>query len=244
MKKLLSAAAVALLSTAGVAHADNIAWSGTTPLGTYSGLGGALVYAGATGLAGLPGYEQSGTNVGDLQAASPTVTNSWKIEGKVSKDCSYYGGGTTSHSLNFGNFGVNTLSATNVNDAFDMVSDAKATVSTTTAGCNFNNTVSVKKLNGVDGLLNRTTSGFDSGEFTNKLPYTAKVSFTATSNQSGPGAGTGKDVTVAANDDQESKPFGAWRSDMTLEVEIKKPSLALVAGSYDDTVEVTLATVL
>src|SRR5262245_55313196 len=99
MKKLLStAAAVALLSASGVAHADNVGFSGTTPLGTTSN----PILFGLGALATGTGYSQFGANSGNTENASPTVTNTWTIKGAVDKDCSYYGGNTTSHTIDFG----------------------------------------------------------------------------------------------------------------------------------------------
>lgn len=239
MKKILSVAAVALLSTSGIAHADNIAWSGQTPGVSYSGGFGALGYAIATSL-GAPGYEQDGLNAGNIETASPVVTNTWLIKGTVTKDCSYYGGSSTNHTLDFGTIGVNTQANTSVNNAFDMVSAATADIASTTAGCNFNNTVKIIKTNGVDGLKNGAAGGYDSDEFQANIPYEVTASFTGTTNQ-GAGAG-GQPQTVKASTTEAGKTWtgGAWRSAMNLRIVAPTPSKALVAGQYTDTVTVEL----
>lgn len=244
MKKLLSAAAVALLSTAGVAQADDINWSGQTPglfggTATYSGGLGHFAYDVATAL-GVPGYEQEGTNSGNTQTASPTVTNTWLIKGTVTKDCSYYGGSSTAHTLDFGTIGVNTNSNTNVNSAFDMVSAANATVNSTTAGCNFNNTVTLSKANGAQGLLNSAAGGYDSNEFQANIPYSVAAKFTGTTNTSAGAVGTLQTVTAAAGDASKVWTGGAWRSDMSLTINAPTPGKALVAGNYQDTLTVEL----
>jgi hypothetical protein len=240
MKKLLSAAAVALLSTAGVAQADDIAFSGQTPgvFGGTSSHSSLLGYGVGLVLSGNVGYNQFGLNEGNTQTASPTVTNTWLIKGSVSKDCSYYGGSSTAHTLDFGTIGVNTNANTNVNSAFDMVSPATAVVNSTTAGCNFNNTVTLKKNQ--LGLVNAAAGGYDSGEFQANIPYSATATFEGTTNTSAGATGSTQSVVAATGDAQKVWTGGAWRSDMTLTILAPTPSKALVAGNYSDTLTVEL----
>lgn len=236
MKKLLSAAAVALLSTAGVAQANDIAFSGETPLGgNHSSVIG---YGIGAVLSNGVGYNQIGFNSGNSQTASPTVTNTWLIKGTVTKDCSYYGGSSTAHTLDFGTIGVNTNSNTNVNSAFDMMSSASAVVNSTTAGCNFNNTVKLTKNQ--LGLVNGAAGGYDSDEFQANIPYRATATFEGTTNTGGPAAGSTQNVVADLGDAQKVEQFGAWRSDMTLTIFAPAPSKALVAGNYSDTLTVEL----
>lgn len=228
MKKIVSAAVVALLSSTGVAQADGFA---NVTIGTTG-----VFFPTPTGAA----YGETGFAAGNVETASPTVTNTWLIKGAVSKDCSYYGGNTTSHTLDFGTIGVNTQANTTANDAFDMRAPATATVTTTTAGCNFNNSVTVSKANGTSGLKNNAAGGYDSNEFQANIPYSATVLFTGTTNQSAGAAGTTQTVGVAANEASKVWNGGAWRSDMTLNIAAPVPSKALVAGSYTDTLTVEL----
>lgn len=246
MKKFLAtAAAVAALSMPSAAYADDIVGQGTNPAGTFNFpatfLGG-IVHAAfdVAALAGVPSYEQSGTNAGNVEAASPTVTNTWLIKGTVTRDCSYYGGTSTAHTLDFGTIGVNTQAATSVNNAFDMVSPANAVVTTTTAGCNFNNTVTLSKQNGAQGLRNATTSGFDSNEFQANIPYSVSAQFNATTNQAAGAVGTQQTLTAAVGDASKVGTYGAWRSGMSLTINAPVPGKALVAGNYSDTLTVTL----
>lgn len=234
MKKLLSAAAVALLSTAGVAQADTFSSTtvGTTPV-TLPFIGTIQVPTGAV-------YSQTGGVAGDTEAASPTVTNTWLIKGSVSKDCSYYGGNSTSHTLDFGTIGVNTQANTSVNNAFDMVSPAGAVVTSTTAGCNFNNTVTLTKANGAQGLLNSAAGGYDTNEFQANIPYSVSAAFQGTTNQSAGAAGSLQTVTAATGDASKVWTGGAWRSAMLLTVAAPTPGKALVAGNYQDTLTVEL----
>ena len=254
MKKLLSAAAVALLSTAGVAQADDIQFSGRSgvshnfgfPIGNVSvngptsGVGGAILLGAQIAADVGFGYGQSGSNDGNVQEATPTVTNTWLIKGAVSKDCSYYGGSSTAHTLDFGTIGVNTQSNTSVGNAFDMVSAATATVASTTAGCNFNNTVTLSKANGAQGLLNNAAGGYDSNEFQANIPYSVAAKFQGTTNQSAGAAGSLQTVTAATGDASKVWTGGAWRSDMILTINAPTPGKALVAGDYQDTLTVEL----
>jgi hypothetical protein len=245
MKKLLStAAAMALLSASGVAHADNIAFQGQTPgifpgsTITYGPGLGQILYPIAVGLGGV-GYDQQGFNAGNVENATPTVTNTWTIKGTVSKDCSFYGGSSTSHTLDFGTIGVNTQAATSVNNAFNMVSPAVATVNTTTAGCNFNNTVTIKKQNLDKGLVNSAPGGYDGNEFQANIPYKVAATFTAGS-QGSTAAANSQTLTADVADATKVGNYGAWRSNVNMVITAPVPTKALVAGNYQDTLTVEL----
>lgn len=246
MKKLLAtAAAIAVAMSSTVAHADDVAFQGqrpTTVLGFPTG--GTTTYSTPLGYAvgafgdNSVGYTQQGSNDGNTQAASPSVTNTWLIKGTVTPDCSYYGGSTTSHTLDFGQIGVHTEATTGVSTAFDMVSAATAEVNSTTAGCNTNNTVTITK--NANGLVNAAAGiGYDNQQFQANIPYTATAEFTATSGTT-VGAGTTKQV-IATGASSGNNAFGAWRSAMKLSINAPAPNKALVAGDYSDTVKVVIA---
>lgn len=240
MKKFLTtAAAVAAMTlSATAAQADTFA---STTVGTQFGQVGSFfgipifgqVPTGAV-------YSQIGGVVTNADTATPTVTNTWTINGNVTKDCSYYGGSSTSHTLNFGQIGVNTLNNTSVNNAFDMLSPATANVNSTTAGCNFNNTVTISKANGANGLVNAAAGGYDSNEFQANIPYSVAASFTATTNQTGPAAGSAQTLTAATGDATKVGNYGAWRSSLNMLITAPTPGKALVAGNYSDTLTVEL----
>ncbi|NIJ21590.1 hypothetical protein FHS95_003293 [Sphingomonas naasensis] len=236
MKKLLSAATVALLSTAGIAQANDIAYSGNVS---------ALQLAGQVALGGGPGYGQFGLNTGNFEAASPTVSHSWDISGEVQKDCSFYSQGQTSnHQLNFGVLGVNNQSNTSLNDAFDMRSAAVANVTTTTAGCNANNTVTITKTNGSDGLVSDSTDGFNSADFTNKIPYSVTAVWLGTASTSGSGSQSGRLLDVSTGEGSDSLTGGAWKSAFNMTITAPKPQKALISGNYTDKVTVELTTAI
>ncbi|MBO9623979.1 MAG: hypothetical protein J7500_14815 [Sphingomonas sp.] len=227
MKKLLSAAAVALLATVGVAHAQ-----GNSDFGHSHNPPGppAPAYS----------YDVSTDAEGNTETASPSVTRKWLITGAVNKDCSFYGGSSTPATVNLGTIGVNTQANTAVNDAFDMVDDANVTITTSTAGCNFNNRVTITKS--AAGLVNNNSSvGYDSTQFTKSIPYSVTASFNApTSTTAGQSTNLARTLTVGTSVASNTSNYGAWRSAMTIDVDIPTPSLALVAGTYEDTLTVEL----
>jgi len=234
-----AAAAIALLSTTGVAHADNVKTEATV------GIRNETVYFGPIPIFSIPVptgaiYSQSGTNTGNDEAATPTVTQSWAIKGAVQADCSYYDGGSNSHTLDFGTIGVVNNSNTTDSNIFNMRSAAAATATTTTAGCNTKNSVTITKANGSTGLKNAAATGYDSTEFQANIPYSAEVKFTGTTNTTAAAAGASQTLTAAAADGSKTANYGAWRSGLTLSVNAPVPSKALVAGNYSDTLTVEL----
>ena len=225
MKKLLSTAAIALLSTTGIADADTIS-IGT--VGTILPIPTGAVYTDISKVAG------------NVETATPTVTNTWTIKGNVTPDCSYFGG-NGSKTLDFGQIGVNTQSNTTADEAFSMRGGARASVTSTTAGCNFNNEVKISKGNGTQGLVNKAAKGYDTNEFQANIPYTVTASFTGTTDQAAGAAGKAQKLVVDANKGTNSWVGGAWRSSLNMLIEANSPDKALVAGDYSDTLEVVLA---
>jgi len=120
-----------------------------------------------------------------------------------------------------------------------MVSPAVATVNSSTAGCNFNNTVTLSKANGSQGLLNSAPGGYDTNEFQANIPYQVAATFTAGAQGAVAAAGS-QTLTAATGDASKVGNYGAWRSAMTMIVTAPTPGKALVAGSYQDTLTVEL----
>ncbi len=233
MKTVLktAAAALALIGSAGVAHADPISSITVGTVGPSFPLN--LIPTGAV-------YSQIGGSLGNTETASPTVTNTFTLTGTVAKDCSYYGGSSTSHTVAFGTIGVVTGNNVNVNNLFDMNAPALVNINTTTAGCNFNNTVTITKANGVNGMVNTTASGFDSSEFQNNIPYNINANWQGTTNTSAGAVGTGQSLTVSTSEGTDQWTGGAWRSGFNMLVTLPTPSKGLVAGNYQDTITLEL----
>ncbi len=235
MKNLLRAslAAAALVASAGAAQAQTITYNSE-----YSSLLGSVGY----NLFGFGTvYRQGSVAGGNTGTVNPTATTTFTLKGNVDKDCSFYSGSSNAREISLGTIGIRGGSGENVSDAFDMTSDARASIRSGTAGCNFNNTVTISKQNGALGLRNAAAGGFDSDEFQANIPYRIETEFTGTENRSAGEAGTPQRPFVAANEGSKVWTGGAWRSSFDMDVFIYAPSKALVAGSYEDRITVTLA---
>lgn len=189
-------------------------------------------------------YNELVLSFGDTETASPTVTQTFALSGTVNSDCSYYGGGTNAQTVPLGTIGVETSSNTAVNNAFDMVGPLVVNILSATAGCNTNNTVTITKDNGTNGLVNAAPAGYDSNQFQANIPYVINANWVGTQTTNGPDVGTGQSLTLGVNEDTDTWTGGAWRSAFNLNVLASPPPLALVAGNYSDTITLTLQTTL
>lgn len=175
--------------------------------------------------------------------ATPTVTVNFALTGRVDKDCSFYAGNSVTNNttnIDFGVIGIRTGNNENVSDAFEMVDEAEAEIETLTAGCNFNNTVSIAK-NNVLGLVNQTASGFDNTQFQNNIPYTVDARWRGVTNQLVGTAPSNQVVSLTTGQQSASLSQGAWRSAMDIDITAPVAPLGLVAGNYTGTMTLTLA---
>lgn len=220
MKTILTtlAAATALVAFAGTAHAQER-------------MGGSF-----TTTQGNGGPASIGTPNGG------TETNAFQITGTVQRDCSFFTG-TTSKTINIGTIGIIATSDVAVQNAFNMAGPARGQAQTSTAGCNFNNFVSITKANADRGLVNFNAGGFDSNTFQANIPYTVTARFNASAQTAVGQPGTAQTLVVAQNEATKIGNYGAWRSQFTLDVDALPPALGLVAGDYVDTVTVVFQTV-
>ena len=170
---------------------------------------------------------------------SLTAGASFTLKGNVTKDCAYYTG-NASTTVDFGTIGIYASDNTGPAAAFDMTSDATVSIDTNLAGCNTANTVTVTKSN-ANGLINNAGGGYDSNVFQANLPYTVKGSYTATPQNSTAAGTTGNWIDVGLNAPSGTNTHGAWKSAMSLKVNIPVPSKSLLAGDYqgDLTVSIT-----
>ncbi len=90
----------------------------------------------------------------------------------------------------------------------------------------------------------RSKSGFVSNQFTNAIPYSVKVGVASATPAGTVGQGQFQTFTVATTATTGSANYGAWRSTLDLLANIPAQSLGLVAGTYSDTITVTLAPAL
>ena len=168
----------------------------------------------------------------DSESATPTVTTTFNLTGSVNKDCSFYAGNNSNATnIDFGVIGVRTGNNENVNSAFEMVGPAFANIETLTAGCNFNNEVSITKSSAL-GLVNAAPGGYDTDEFQANIPYSVTAAWTGVPVNTVT-SGTGQSLAVSTSQLGNTIQQGAWRSNMT--INFNAPAITnkgLVAGNY------------
>ncbi|SCW92145.1 hypothetical protein SAMN02927924_04132 [Sphingobium faniae] len=258
MKKAVikSAVAVALLASSSMALAgpsDKVVYGASFGSVTAdiaiptTNFGGQFVVGVADGIRNaLPSdlrgarYEQKSTTVGNVGGpASDVSTAKFTLSGSVDKDCSFYSGGEANQQINLGTIGIRTGNNDNVTAAFDQTGAITAKISTSTAGCNTQNQITITKGNGADGLRNDAPGAFDDAQFTNKIPYSLTAAWTGVP-LGGAATGTPQDLTATTTDSFKAVQVGAWRSAFTLDVNAPVQPLGLVAGTYKDTITVEL----
>lgn len=167
--------------------------------------------------------------------ANATVNGaSFSLSGSVSPDCAYYVG-NASTTISFGQIGINAQD-NNPTQAFEMV-DASRSVSidTNLAGCNTKNNVTVSKVN----LVNTDTAGFDALQFTDTLPFSIDVGYTAGAVGAEANA-SAQNWTLSANQSTDTRQHGAWKSPFEMTLNIPNPGKALLAGTYNGSVSVSI----
>lgn len=177
-------------------------------------------------------------NIGTAGDASASFT----LKGEVSQDCSFYSGNINTV-LNFGQIGINTLDNGGVDDAFDMVSAANASVETNTAGCNTRNEVRITKDNGAIGMKSNYAGAFDGAQFQANLPYKVDASWTGVPAGAGSATATTQTLSVGANQADGVKVQGAWKSHFNVHINVPVPTKSLVSGVYQDTLTIELAAI-
>lgn len=251
MKKFLlgSAAVSALVAVASPAAAqtDTRHYAATVPVfgnltSNNPGPAEALAWGLARSIFGIgTRYTAEADAPSNTTPVTPTVTVNFALTGQVEKDCSFYSGNNASATnIDFGVIGVRTGNNENVGDAFEMVDDAEAEIETLTAGCNFNNRVTVAK-NSALGLVNQTASGYDNTQFQNNIPYTVQARWRGVTSQTSGAAPSNQSVSLSTGQLTNNVLQGAWRSAMDIDIVAPAAPLGLVAGNYTGTMTLTLA---
>lgn len=176
---------------------------------------------------------QSGGNVGSV---GDTGSATFTLKGKVATDCAYYSGSSTNQSLDFGTIGIYADENSGPANLFTMTQAATVEINSNVAGCNTANTVKITKTD----LQSDNVGGYDSSTFTNKLPFSVTATYKAGADGS-TAAAQSQSWSVASNIGSLSKTHGAWKSPMSLNVNIAKPTQALLAGNYEGTVSVLIS---
>jgi hypothetical protein len=189
------------------------------------------------------GYNHDGSAAmpDDTTLATPSVTRTFALTGSVAQDCSYYTGGSNSQTINLGAIGVRNGDSEDVGTLYNQVDTLNVDNQSNGAGCNTDNTVTVTKTNGANGLSNPTTSGYDDLQFTNHIPYSITTGIQHATAAGSVDHGIFRSFTVATGASTGSATFGAWRSQINVHVTVPAQTLGLVAGTYSDTITVTLA---
>lgn len=172
------------------------------------------------------------------------ITAQFTVKGKVMATCSIYGvdseGTGLKGTVDLGTIGITAGDELAAGDLFNMTGPASAHIHSDGAGCNAENKVSVTKS--INGLVNAAPGVYDSDQFQANIPYSADLSFTGRLKSAGTGGGTLQHVNVNATSGTGSNFYGAWRSPLNLDLTIPKVTgHGLVAGTYSDTVTVTIA---
>lgn len=237
---ILAGVAIAAL-TASAASADPI-YQGSAGIGGANSTSGAAIGAAVLANAFVPGsfsvFTVSGGSLGNVGNASNSDSAEFTLQGKVTKDCVYYTGNASSV-INFGTIGIYASENAGPNAAFDMVAPASVTIDTNLAGCNTSNTVKIQK-NDVRGLVNNSGAGYDNAVFQANLPYTVDATYKAGAVGATGNASTSTQISVATTADQGSKTHGAWKSAMSLKVNIPQASKSLLAGDYEGKLTVSI----
>lgn len=208
-------------------------------------------HAGATG-GPLPDADGSAAAVtwtgntvdNQFEDAGPTIIAQFTVKGTVTATCSIYGVDDTNPGLNatmdLGTIGITAGDELTASQLFNMAGPASAAVHSNGAGCNAKNAVTVTKS--ANGLVNAAPGVYDSSQFQANIPYSADVSFTGRTIAQGTGVGSTQHVNVALGAASGTGNFGAWRSPLDMNLTIPAVTgKGLVAGTYQDTVTVTLA---
>lgn len=239
---ILAGVAIAAL-TASAASADPI-YQGSTGAGgfNFNSTGAVATADGLNAIGWLPSdvslFTVKGLSLGNVGNASNSDSAEFTLQGKVTKDCVYYTGNASSV-INFGTIGIYASENAGPNAAFDMVAPASVTIDTNLAGCNTSNTVKIQK-NDVRGLVNNSGAGYDNAVFQANLPYTVDATYKAGAVGATGNASTSTQISVATTADQGSKTHGAWKSAMSLKVNIPQASKSLLAGDYEGKLTVSI----
>lgn len=179
-------------------------------------------------------------NPGNSGTLSDDVTATFTLQGNVDAACVF---GGTLPVLDFGTLGIYADGSSGVEKAFTLVGAANGHVRTNLAGCNTANTVTITKGGLADGMVNTSavTAGYDTNVFQANLPYSVFARYTAGA-EGVTGAATTRNFaqSVSTTGAPGISTHGAWKSEMTIRVDIPVPTKALVAGEYSDTVTIEL----
>ena len=178
--------------------------------------------------------------------AAKTITAQFTLSGSVDRVCAVNGVDAgqigLNGTVNLGTIGINAGDDTSLSSLFTMTGPAVVDIQSAAAGCNYENTVSLAKSNGTNGLTNVAPGGYDTTQFQANIPYGATARFTGVATGV-VGAGTAQFLGANKTTASATGNFGAWRSPLDIHVEIPQVTgKGLVGGDYSDVLTLTLAT--
>ncbi|WP_292051155.1 MULTISPECIES: hypothetical protein [unclassified Brevundimonas] len=253
---LCGAAAVALLATSAQAHGYGLPGHGNPPSAPLEKWGEHVTnpdtprhqdygnYNGTT-WDGVPS-----TNIESRWAANRTVRGNigdagtkdgatFTLRGTVTPHCVFYTGTNDNLSFNFGQIGVYASENHGPALAFDQVAGASLHFRTNLAGCNTKNKVQLSRTQA--SLKTTPQFGYDSLHFTTEIPYSVKASFRAPGDAASSTTATDRLLQMTAGQTSPAPvTFGAWKSPMTIIVDLGKADKSLVAGEYTGSFNVVI----
>ncbi|MFK4057521.1 hypothetical protein [Brevundimonas sp. NPDC046655] len=197
----------------------------------------AAVNSGANLHPGIALFTMDSNGFADNQGtANASSGATFSLTGSVTPDCAYYTGGTDT-TVNFGQIGINAQD-NNPDAAFEMVGgDRTLDINSNLAGCNTKNTVTFSKTD----LSTNAAAGFDGAQFTATIPVELSAQFTAGAVGATNNASLQTVSLLQAGNQTVPNSYGAWKSSLNMQVKMKNPGKALLAGTYNGTVGVTIA---
>jgi hypothetical protein len=236
---ILAGVAVAALTASAASAGDinqgqtQVPFFGTANVG--GGFLGGLNNANAQwGGSPISSWHAVGESEGNNGTAATSDGATFTLKGAVSTDCAYYSG-TGNQVLDFGTIGIYASDNTGPAAAFTMTDDASVEINTNLAGCNTVNTVTVSKVN----MVSDNTGGYDAAIFRNDLPFSVTAAYKAGATNST--TASNQSWTVGTGQSSDFRKHGAWKSAMSLNVNIPQQQKALLAGNYTGSVSVTIA---
>ncbi|MXO49425.1 hypothetical protein GRI69_14305 [Erythrobacter vulgaris] len=187
----------------------------------------------------------NGANPGNVGTANSSETADFVISGQVDEAC-VLGAGGDLRDVDFGTIGIYADATSTVEQVFTSVGTANGHTRTNLAGCNIQNTMTITKANGTQGLVNTAaaTGGYDGNVFQPNIPYSISATYTAGAPGTLVPQASISQFQVDATEASDFKANAAWKSQAAFRIDLTDPTKALVAGNYSDTVEVVLAAVI
>ena len=181
-------------------------------------------------------YYEGKDNVGDAgQRDGATFT----LKGKVSPHCVFYTGSDDDLTFNFGQIGIYASENHGPALAFDQVDGASLKFRTNLAGCNTKNKVSLARTQAA--LKTNPGFGYDAVHFTTEIPYSVKANFRAPAASANSLSAEQRLLQLTTGwTGTRQETYGAWKSPLTITVDLGKSDKSLVAGDYTGSFSVVI----